>query len=160
MAPNTTSKSPPSISIMIIVILVESTAAIARELRPSDHGLEYYYGSGKSPEMMSFFGTSASAMTSSSGSTLPSAVTSSSDDDTWQRRRIHDDGDGEGRDDHVIRHVLLVTSLVCGFSGAALLIASAFVYFFGFRNRTSSLSCNNNNNNNNNNNINTDIITK
>ncbi|CAN8313705.1 unnamed protein product [Cochlearia groenlandica] len=141
------SESPPLISITILFIIVlESTATMiiinARELRPSDHGLEYYYepdDDESSKEMTSFFGppsssSSTNEMTSSSpyGSTLPSAVKSPMT--TSSRDNDDDDDDDDG---HVMRHVLVVGSLVCGVSGVALMVASGLIYFFGYSRHSS-----------------------
>lgn len=123
---------PPLISFMIIIfIILESTTTTvdARELRPADHGLEYYYEpSESSSEMTSFFGppswneldsTPSSSSSRPAASILPSAVKSSAPKD-----RGGDDG-------HVMNHVLVVGSFVCGLTGVALMVASAFIYFRG-----------------------------
>ncbi|XVF23099.1 hypothetical protein REPUB_Repub13aG0008900 [Reevesia pubescens] len=112
--------------ITIIFIIRESTA---RELRPSDHGLEYQSlpPTGlKSPGMMSFFGATTSKSSSSSSSTpstvvLPKAI-NSNDTSWWGSSSNNRRGS-----DHV-RHMLLLGSLVCGVTGVALLAASAFIY--------------------------------
>ncbi|CAA7062372.1 unnamed protein product [Microthlaspi erraticum] len=106
---------------MIVVIVID-----ARELRPSDHGLEYYYEPGESSsEMTSFFGPPSSnelSTSTSSSSTLPNAVKSP----------MTTSSKGRDDDDHVMSHVLVVGSLVCGLSGVALMIISALVYFLGY----------------------------
>ncbi|CAH2034527.1 unnamed protein product [Thlaspi arvense] len=126
---------PPLISIMILLIILESTTTIyARELRPSDHGLEDYYDPGESSsEMTSFFGPPSSneltSTSSPSGSTLPSAVKSPMKS-------------SKGRNDHVMTHVLVIGSLVCGLSGVALMVASALIYFLGYpKLQNSSINC-------------------
>ncbi|XWS11533.1 hypothetical protein CRYUN_Cryun37aG0006500 [Craigia yunnanensis] len=92
---------------IIILIIRESTA---RELRPSDHGLEYQSlpPTGlKSPGMMSFFGSTSNSSSSTPYTVaLPKAI--NSNDTSWW-------GAGSKRrgSDHV-RHVLLLGSLVCG----------------------------------------------
>ncbi|ESQ33813.1 hypothetical protein EUTSA_v10009012mg [Eutrema salsugineum] len=149
MASHRTNEFPPLISIMIVFIVLESTTINARELRPSDHGLEYYYEPGESAsEMTSFFGppssnelTSTSISSSPSSSTLPSAVKSPMT--TSPKGRDDDD------DDHVMRHVLVVGSLVCGLSGVALMVASALIYFLGYpKSQNSSVNCDQIQNNN------------
>ncbi|CAH8354841.1 unnamed protein product [Eruca vesicaria subsp. sativa] len=90
--------------------------------------------------MTSFFGPpswneldSSSSSSSPSGSILPSAVkspvtTSSSKDQD---------------DDHVVNHVLVVGSFVCGLTGVALMVASAIIYFRGRypKSQNSSVTC-------------------
>ncbi|KAL1205061.1 hypothetical protein V5N11_016406 [Cardamine amara subsp. amara] len=130
MAAQRISEFPPLISIMIMFIILESATINARELRPSDHGLEYYYEPDmSSSEMTSFFGppssnevTSTTSSSPSSSTTLPSAVKSPMTTTSSK---------GRG-DDHVMKHVLVVGSLVCALSGVALMIASALIYFFGY----------------------------
>ncbi|KAJ4702963.1 Transmembrane protein [Melia azedarach] len=117
---------------LITILLIRAT--LARELRPSDHGLEYQSpppSSGKSsPQMTSFFKGSSSPSTSSNVA-LPRAL-NSTDDSWWTARH------SRGRD-HV-KHVMLVASLVCGLTGVVLLVVSAFIYFFRFQDRNSSPS--------------------
>lgn len=120
---------PLLVSFMIVFIILEATTTIdGRELRPADHGLEYYYEpSESSSEMTSFFGppswneldSTPSSSSSPAASILPSAVKSSAPKD-----RGGDDG-------HVMNHVLVVGSFVCGLTGVALMVASAFIYFRG-----------------------------
>ncbi|KAJ4916905.1 hypothetical protein Rs2_02455 [Raphanus sativus] len=120
---------PTLISFMIVFIILDATTTIdGRELRPADHGLEYYYEpSESSSEMTSFFGppswneldSTPSSSSSPAASILPSAVKSSAPKD-----RGGDDG-------HVMNHVLVVGSFVCGLTGVALMVASAFIYFRG-----------------------------
>lgn len=130
---------PPLISIVIVFVILESTPTTvdARELRPSNHGLEYYYEPSESSDMTSFFGppssnelTSSTSSTSSSPSvsTLPSAVKSPMTSSSSKARDDDDDDD----DDHVMSHVLVVGSLVCGLSGVVLMVASALIYFLGY----------------------------
>lgn len=125
---------PPLISILIVIVLIilESTTMSsidARELRPSDHGLEYNYETSESSEMTSFFGPpSSNELTSTSSSspscsTLPSAAKS-----PLTSSKGRDDID----DDHVMNHVLFVGSLVCVLSGVVLMVASALIYFLGY----------------------------
>ncbi|XVF26349.1 hypothetical protein REPUB_Repub14bG0008400 [Reevesia pubescens] len=117
--------------ITIILIIGESTA---RELRPSDHGLEYQSlpPTGlKSTGMMSFFGsTSKSSSSTPSTVALPKAM--NSNDTSWWKSNRHGS-------DHV-RHVLVLGSLVCGVTGVALLAASAFIYVVKIRSSPSSTS--------------------
>uniref|UniRef100_A0A1J3GX44 Uncharacterized protein n=1 Tax=Noccaea caerulescens TaxID=107243 RepID=A0A1J3GX44_NOCCA len=136
MASHRTVLLPPLISVitMIVVIVLESTTTTidARELRPSDHGLEYYYEPGESSsEMTSFFGPPSSnemSTSTSSSSTLPSAVKSPVTTSS------------KGRD--VDYHVLIVGSLVCGLSGVALMVVSALIYFLGYpKLQNSTVNC-------------------
>ncbi|MBA0627635.1 hypothetical protein Godav_022446 [Gossypium davidsonii] len=111
------------VTTVIVLILVQESAA--RELRPSDHGLEYQSlpPTGlKSPEMMSFFGSTSKSSSTSSSST-PSRG-----------------------NDHV-RHVLLLGSLICGVAGVALLAASAFIYVIKIKSFSPSTDSTKNNNN-------------
>lgn len=137
MASHRTVLFPPLISsviTMIVVIALESTTTTidARELRPSDHGLEYYYEPGESSsEMTSFFGPPSSnelSTSTSSSSTLPSAVKSP----------VTTSSKGRDVDDHV----LIVGSLVCGLSGVALMVVSALIYFLGYpKLQNSAVNC-------------------
>lgn len=107
----------------LISIVIIGELSSARELRPSDHGLQSQGFQNltpeESPEMKEFFGAS-----SPSTAALPKAM--NSDDNTpWSIGR------GNGND-HV-RHVLLVASLVCGVTGVTLLVASALIYLFRFQ---------------------------
>ncbi|XVE89366.1 hypothetical protein DITRI_Ditri19aG0196100 [Diplodiscus trichospermus] len=127
-----------AIALIMLMLIMESTP---RELRPSDHGLEYQSlpPTGlKSPGMMSFFGATSKASSTPSTMALPKAMNSS--DTSWW-------GAGSKRrgSDHV-RHVLLLGSLVCGLTGVALLAASALIYVM-FKIK-SSPSTNNTNNTN------------
>ncbi|CAH8388483.1 unnamed protein product [Eruca vesicaria subsp. sativa] len=114
--------------------------ALAQGLRPSDHGLQYQFSSppteSHSPpeKMMSFFGDSHSPPPQ----LLPKASEADGeDDDSWWR-----DG-AENRRDHVMRHVFLAASIICGVSGVALLVVFTLVYFFRYRKQDpSNLPCN------------------
>ncbi|XP_030552384.1 zinc finger protein 219-like isoform X1 [Rhodamnia argentea] len=119
------------------------TQSEARELRPSDHGLQYQdpppAGAKPAPEMASFFGASppsppsSNSSASSPGMALPNAMNSSND--PWWRGGGYGGGGGEGgrgRRDRV-RGALLVASIVCGITGIALLFASGLVFLFNFR---------------------------
>ncbi|EOY25508.1 hypothetical protein QQP08_020258 [Theobroma cacao] len=130
----------PLITMMII------GESVARELRPSDHGLEYQSvpPTGlKSPEMMSFFGAESKSSSSSTPSTVALPKAMNSNETSWWAG-----GSSRRGSDH-LRHVLLLGSLVCGVTGVALLAASAFIYLI----KRSSPSTNNNNNNNTNNSL-------
>ncbi|XWS20706.1 hypothetical protein CRYUN_Cryun31cG0125700 [Craigia yunnanensis] len=129
-------------AITIIMLVWESTA---RELRPSDHGLEYQSlpPTGlKSPEMMSFFGSKSKSSTSSSStpSTMVSPKAMNSSDTSWWS------AGSNRRENDQVRHVLLLGSMVCGVTGVALLAASAFVYVMKIRSSSSTSSTNNTNN--------------
>ncbi|XP_030552386.1 uncharacterized protein LOC115756666 [Rhodamnia argentea] len=120
------------------------TQSEARELRPSDHGLQCQdpppAGAKPSPEMASFFGASPPPSPSSSDSsassspamTIPTAANSSNN--PWLRGGGYG-GSVEGRRgrrSHV-RGALLVASIVCGITGVALLFASGMLCLFKFR---------------------------
>ncbi|KAL1201788.1 hypothetical protein V5N11_006327 [Cardamine amara subsp. amara] len=114
--------------------------SLAEGLRPSDHGLQYQSSSppteSHSPpgKMTSFFGDSHSPPPSHS-QLLPKAT--AADDDSWWR-----DG-AQNRRDHVMRHVFLAASIICGVSGVALLVVFTLVYFFRYRKQNlSTLPCN------------------
>ncbi|KAF5733614.1 hypothetical protein HS088_TW16G00054 [Tripterygium wilfordii] len=93
----------PLISIMII-----GEFSTARELRPSNHGLQYQglqqQAAEESPEIKEFFGGASSA----ESPTLPRAMNS----DSPKPWLIGGGGGGGGNDR--LRRVLLVASLVCG----------------------------------------------
>ncbi|XWS18016.1 hypothetical protein CRYUN_Cryun32bG0005900 [Craigia yunnanensis] len=124
---------------IIILIIMESTA---RELRPSDHGLEYQSQPPtglKSPGMKSFFGA-ASKSSSSTPSTVALPKATNSNDTSWWGTANKRQGS-----DHV-RHVLLLGSLVCGVTGVALLAATAFIYVIKIRSSRSTNSTTDTNN--------------
>ncbi|XP_044497302.1 uncharacterized protein LOC123219409 [Mangifera indica] len=134
---------------LITIMIIKST--VARELRPSDHGLEYQSApppaAKTKPEMRLFFKGSSSPSTSNSSNSVALPRAMNSNDTSWWNANVA--GGGSGGRDHV-RHVMLVASLVCGVTGLALLIASAFIYIFKHQSRKSSSpsSCVDNNNNN------------
>ncbi|CAN8231080.1 unnamed protein product [Cochlearia groenlandica] len=126
-----------------VIFAVES---LAGELRPSDHGLQYQLTSPPPTEshappgkMMSFFGDSHSSSSSSPPSPsqlLPKATAIDDKDKEWWR-----DG-AENRRDHVMRHVFLAASIVCGVAGVALLVVFTLVYLFKYRNyHKSNFTC-------------------
>ncbi|KAG7541935.1 hypothetical protein ISN45_Aa07g019760 [Arabidopsis thaliana x Arabidopsis arenosa] len=80
-------------------------------------------------QMMSFFGDSHSSSPPPSHSQLLPKATAADggDDDSWWR-----DGAGNKRD-HVMRHVFLAASIICGVSGVALLVVFTLIYFFRYR---------------------------
>ncbi|KAL5838933.1 hypothetical protein ACOSQ4_011541 [Xanthoceras sorbifolium] len=121
---------------LIAITIVKSTKA--REVRPSEHGLDYQspppLSETTSQGMESFFKGSMSP-SSSENVALPRAMNST--DTSWWS------GGGGGSDR--VRHVMLVASVVCGATGVSLLVASAFIYIFRYRTRKSSSFVNNNN---------------
>ncbi|GKV03958.1 hypothetical protein SLEP1_g16187 [Rubroshorea leprosula] len=130
--------------ITLIMLIAE-----ARELRPSNHGLEYQVppptGQKSPPEMMSFFGNTSSSTPFNMAQ--PRAM-NSSDSSWWESGSGNGSGGGIGRGGDRLRHVLLVASLVCGGTGAALLVASAFIHLYRYQKRRSSSSNHDNNANN------------
>lgn len=115
----------------------------ARELRPSDHGLAYQYSlpapGVSSPEihsMESFFGGSlpfSAPPPHVSDLMLPEAM------NTGGARQGDTDSDSGGSGDHV-KSVLLVSSLVCGVTGAVLLVAAGLLLVVHFRKTPSTSS--------------------
>ncbi|KAL0727347.1 hypothetical protein Bca4012_023440 [Brassica carinata] len=130
-------------SASVFMFTVTFLFILAEGLRPSDHGLQYQSSSppteSHSPpgKMMSFFGDSHSSSPPPS-QLLPKATdTDGGDDDTWWR-----DG-AANRREHVMRHVFLAASIICGVSGVALLVVFTLVYVFRYRNQNpSNLPCN------------------
>ncbi|KAF8096945.1 hypothetical protein N665_0298s0015 [Sinapis alba] len=127
----------------VTFLFIFSGISLTEGLRPSDHGLQYQSSSppteSHSPpdKMMSFFGDSHSSPPPSQ--LLPKATDTEGgdDDDTWWR-----DG-AANRREHVMRHVFLAASIICGVSGVALLVVFTLVYFFRYRNQNpSNLPCN------------------
>ncbi|KAM7266287.1 hypothetical protein ACFE04_004184 [Oxalis oulophora] len=109
------------ITLYLPLILVDMAAA--RELRPSDHGLEYQTIAPpmESTKTKSFF--KGNLVPNSSSTTLPKVTNSS--DITWNQN-----ADGGGGGGGHLRHVLVVVSVVCGGAGLALFIASGLVHVF------------------------------
>ncbi|KAF8413511.1 hypothetical protein HHK36_001501 [Tetracentron sinense] len=118
-----------AISLPLIAMMIVGESE-CREIRPSDHGLESQKNPGgvKSPEMVSFFG--GSSPSSSSEMSLPEAKNSS--EQWWGTMGPPGRFREEKGHDHV-KEVMLIASLVCGVVGLALLVATAFIYFFRFR---------------------------
>ncbi|VVB12165.1 unnamed protein product [Arabis nemorensis] len=127
-----------SLFFTLTFLSIFAVKSLAGELRPSDHGLQYQFTSpptesqSNSPpgNMKSFFGNSRSSPPPSpSDQLLPKATAAdgSDGDDSWWR-----DGAGNRRD-HVMRHVFLAASIICGVSGVALLVVFTLVYFFRYR---------------------------
>ncbi|KAF8041699.1 hypothetical protein BT93_A0333 [Corymbia citriodora subsp. variegata] len=129
----------------VFLVLLSTTVgpSTAREIRPTDHGLEYQSsppsGVDPSPDVTSFFGTSSAdspppPLSSSSpyapatDSTLTGPMESSA---SW-RQHHRGGGSGGGRRDRV-RDVLVVASIACGAAGVVLLGASAFLFLFRFK---------------------------
>ncbi|XP_047940281.1 uncharacterized protein LOC125187694 [Salvia hispanica] len=110
----------------------------ARDLRPSDHGLDFQEssspppsrgGAGEQQEMMAFFGETTSSAAAASVQ-LPEAKNIS---DTWLGARgAGERARDEARRDHV-RLGLLVATAVCGLTGVALLAISGAVFIFRLR---------------------------
>lgn len=118
-------------SITLYLLLASAAQLSARDVRPSDHGLQYQQskpagGNASPPQMMSFFGASSTPPTPPSSSAIPKATHSDSTDSSWMRPS------GSGRKERV-REILLVVSLVCGVTGVALLIGSALLFLVKFR---------------------------
>ncbi|XP_012075617.1 uncharacterized protein LOC105636851 [Jatropha curcas] len=133
----------PVIAIMIMIL----GGSKGRELRPSYHGLDYQStppsGEKLPPEVKEFFGSS-SAPTSKSSSNVALPKAMNSNDTAWWNRVAGENGGSKGGDR--LRHVLLVASLACGVTGAALLVASAFIYFVKHKKRQTPPSIENNTN--------------
>ncbi|EEF39220.1 uncharacterized protein LOC8265522 [Ricinus communis] len=137
----------PLIPIMITVMMTTMMIAVsaARELRPSVHGLEYQstapVGEKLPPEMEEFFGSLSSsasaAPTSRSGANVALPKAMNSNDTAWWNGIA-----GKNNGDHgdQLRHVLLVASVACGATGAALLVASGIVYFVKYKKRKATSS--------------------
>lgn len=116
-----------NISLQYVVVLVSLAAILrrcgGRDLRPSDHGLEYLENSpppaqnGEVEEMRSFFGATKAPVE------LPEAKNIG---DTWLSGNA---GAGEAGGDHV-RLVMLAASAVCGLTGVVLLAISGVVFLF------------------------------
>ncbi|XP_010434135.1 PREDICTED: uncharacterized protein LOC104718152 isoform X2 [Camelina sativa] len=136
------SSSSSIFTFAITLLFIFAGNSLAGELRPSDHGLQYQSSSppteSNSPpdKMNSFFGDSHSSSSSpppSHSQLLPKATAADGgDDDSWWR-----DGAGNRRD-HVMRHVFLAASIICGVSGVALLVVFTLVYFFRYRKHNNS----------------------
>ncbi|XP_054794665.1 uncharacterized protein LOC129300157 [Prosopis cineraria] len=138
---------------LAVIALMLTGESVARELRPSDHGLVFQDsppsasgGVNYPPEMMSFFNgqNSSSESSTSSGMALPKAMnTSDSPSSSWW---TGDAGGGRHRD-HV-RDALIVASLVCGVTGVVILAASGLLYLLRYRKNkfSETTTCENNNN--------------
>ncbi|XP_039167430.1 uncharacterized protein LOC104440698 [Eucalyptus grandis] len=116
---------------LCVLFSTDVTQSESRELRPSDHGLQFQDPppAGVKPprETASFFGGSPSV----SSPAVPLLNGTNSSDDPWWR------GAGRGRREHV-RGVLLLASIVCGIAGASLLFAAGLAFLFKFRKERSA----------------------
>lgn len=121
------------------IIFISIHNSHGRYLRPSDHGLSYQnasYSARKDiPEMVSFFkGGRAAATSFVPTSPLPEASRSSNNDPPamwWRKKRKSREDSGKNH----VRQVLLLTSLLCGLTGVVLLVVSAFVFIYRYRNK-------------------------
>lgn len=120
------------------IIFISVHNSHGRYLRPSDHGLAYQntsYSPRKDvPKMVSFFKGGRAATSFVPTTPLPEASHSSNNDPTvmwWRKNRKSREDSGK---DH-LRQVLLLTSLLCGLAGVVLLVVSAFVFIYRYRNR-------------------------
>ncbi|KAI9122528.1 hypothetical protein K1719_006368 [Acacia pycnantha] len=111
---------------VIIIGLMFSEESTAKDLRPSEHGLEFQnspsvwlnYSSG----MRSFF-NSSQVSNSSDIMTMPKASNSS---DSSQSAWWSSSTDSGGRS-HV-RQALVIVTLVCGVTGVILLVATGLIF--------------------------------
>ena len=142
------------LSIIMTITIIQHSKA--RELRPSDHGLDHQSlpptGAKFPPDMKEFFGASNPAtrntMSPSTGVALPK-VKNSSDTSWWRTVGGGGGGGGKGGGDDHVRHLLLVASLVCGVTGLGLLVSSAVICycFIRHKNKHSSSAATDNTNN-------------
>lgn len=128
----------------VMIALMFAGESIGRELRPSEHGLEFQNSppawKNYSSEMRSFFNSSQKS--NSSGMTMPRAMNSSdSSPSSWWRTTT---GGGGGRN-HV-RVALVVASLVCGVTGVILLVVTGLLYLSKHRKHKVTESCGDKNN--------------
>lgn len=124
------------------IIFISIDNSHGRYLRPSDHGLAYQNTSRSArkdvPEMVSFFKGGRTATSFVPNTPLPEASRSSNNDPAemwWRKNRKSREDSGK---DHV-RQVLLLASLLCGLTGVVLLVVSAVVFIYRYRNRKQSL---------------------
>ncbi|XP_010054220.2 uncharacterized protein LOC104442492 [Eucalyptus grandis] len=127
---------------LCVLFSTDVTQSESRELRPSDHGLQFQdpppAGEKLPQEMASFFGGSPLSPSSSNPSVLPLLNGTNSSDDPWWRGAGYGGGEGgRGRREHV-RGVLLVASIVCRITGATLLFGSGLVFLLKFRKQRSA----------------------
>lgn len=120
------------------IVFISIDNSHGRYLRPSDHGLAYQNTSRSVkkdvPEMVSFFKGGRTATSFVPTTPLPEASRSSNNDPAamwWRKNRKSREDSGK---DHV-RQVLLLTSLLCGLTGVVLLVVSAVVFIYRYRNR-------------------------
>ncbi|KAI4297073.1 hypothetical protein L6164_036981 [Bauhinia variegata] len=134
----------------VMLVLVFAGESGARDLRPSDHGLEFQTapltGLNHTQEMKSFF--NGKNLSPTSNVALPKAMNSSdSSPSSWWRTAGVGGGGRNGGGDHV-RNALVIASLVCGITGVILLVASGLLYVFKYRKQKSNESSSDNNTNN------------
>ncbi|XP_065856471.1 uncharacterized protein [Euphorbia lathyris] len=109
---------------LILMMMMVVNNSLARELRPSDHGLDYQSCPPVGEKMKDFFKSP-----SSSSMALPRAMNSNDSSSTWWN-------DVGGGDRLRLRHVLLLGTFVCGAVGAALLAITGFIYFRRYKTQT------------------------
>ncbi|XP_050370648.1 uncharacterized protein LOC126788680 [Argentina anserina] len=125
----------------LVMVMVAAMAFVseARELRPSEHGLEYTPAGNTSAapaEAKSFFSGGGGGESGSSSVALPKAMNSNETTSWWEGVNAR----GGGKRDHHVRDVLVVVSLVCGITGVVLFVASAFVYVLRYRRKPEASS--------------------
>ncbi|KAL5577392.1 hypothetical protein UlMin_019091 [Ulmus minor] len=125
-------------AIVVLITIIIAGESDGRELRPSDHGLDYQESpppGEKSPQMVTFFGGGGGEKEGSSpSSNMPMPRAMNSNDTTWWKAIGGRTGNGKDR----VRQDLVVASLVCGITGVALLVVSGLLYIFKFKRQKST----------------------
>ncbi|KAL5097679.1 hypothetical protein RYX36_002006 [Vicia faba] len=110
----------------IIIIVSLAGSSTGRDLRPSDHGLDYQSSPpvNSPPDMKSFFNSNNSSSSYASPWNLTDSVPPALPRTT---------GNGRGR----LRKALVMASLVCGITGVILLVVSVLLFRFWHQRRNS-----------------------
>ncbi|XP_054779290.1 uncharacterized protein LOC129287149 [Prosopis cineraria] len=117
--------SLPGFATAVIIGLMFAGESIGKDLRPSEHGLEFQNSPSAwlnySSEMRSFF-NSSQASNSSDIMTMPKPTNSSdSSRSSWWSNT-------DGGERNHVRNALVVASLVCGVTGVILLVATGLLF--------------------------------
>ncbi|XP_052179307.1 uncharacterized protein LOC127792770 [Diospyros lotus] len=108
-----------------------------RDLRPSEHGLDYQNNATtKSPEMLSFFGGKSSSSVAP-GSPFPEAKNATDDESWWKDASVSGRGGGGRKRNHV-REALVAATVACGATGVALLVVAALLFAYRYQKQKST----------------------
>ncbi|XP_047308943.1 uncharacterized protein LOC124912376 [Impatiens glandulifera] len=107
------------------LVMSSIPSAETRDLRPTEHGLDFQSNITEVPKMQAFFDGNKNT-TSAPKIPIPEAK-DPSDEEWWRKVTSESKGPSDRRKDRV-RKALMVATLVCGTAGVALLAVAAFLF--------------------------------